>query len=80
MAEVGLLPFARVALEVGNAVLPPNRSPFRKHPFSQPQLLAIVCLMRYEDWTFREAEIRLREHGELCRVLGCPTTPRCIAF
>jgi len=21
----------------------------------------VLCLMRYEDWTFREAEVRLRE-------------------
>jgi hypothetical protein len=28
-------------------------------------LLAILCLMRYEDWTFREAEVGLAEHGEL---------------
>jgi len=45
-AEVGLLPFARIALEVATAVLPPYRSRFRKHPFSQPQLLAVLCLMR----------------------------------
>ena len=58
MAEVGLLAFARTALEVGRAVLPPYRTRFSKHQFTQPQLLAILCLMRYEDWTFREAEVR----------------------
>jgi len=26
--------------------------------------------MRYEDWTFREAEVRLNEHKELRRALG----------
>ena len=36
MAEVGLLPFARVALEVATAVLPPYRSRCNKHQFSQP--------------------------------------------
>src|SRR5579863_10365108 len=65
MAEVGLLPFARIALQVCRAVLPQYRSRFSKHQFTQPQLLAILCLMRYEDWTFREAEVRLREHSEL---------------
>ena len=50
MAEVGLLPFARVALQVARRVLPPYRSRFSKHPFTQPQLLAVLCLMRYEDW------------------------------
>jgi len=52
MAEVGLLPFARVALEVATQVLPPYRTRFSKHQFTQPQLLAVLCLMRYEDWTF----------------------------
>src|SRR5258706_8338533 len=64
-AEVGLLPFACVALEVATQVLPPYRTRFSKHQFTQPQLLAVLCLMRYEDWTFREAETRLREHQEL---------------
>jgi hypothetical protein len=59
MAEVGLLTFARTAWGVGRAVLPPYRTPFSKHQFTQPQLLAILCLMRHEDWTFREAEVRL---------------------
>ena len=46
MAEVGLLPFARVALQVAKRVLPPYRSRFSKHQFRQPQLLAGLCLMR----------------------------------
>jgi len=75
MAEVGLLAFARTALQVGRAVLPPYRTRFSKHQFTQPQLLAILCLMRYEDWTFREAEVRLREHGELRRALGLRQVP-----
>jgi hypothetical protein len=75
MAEVGLLPFARVALQVATPVLPPYRTRFSKHPFTQPQLLAVLCLMRYEDWTFREAEVRLREHQELRAVLKLPAVP-----
>ena len=75
MAEVGLLPFARVALEVSRAVLPRYRSRFSKHQFTQPQLLAILCLMRYEDWTFREAEVRLGEHRELRQTLGLVRVP-----
>jgi hypothetical protein len=70
MAEVGLLPFARITLQVSRAVLPRYRSRFSKRQFTQPQLLAILCLMRYEDWTFREAEVRLSEHRELRQVLG----------
>ena len=45
MAEVGLLPFARTALEVATAVLPRYRSRCSKHQFTQSQLLAVLCLM-----------------------------------
>jgi hypothetical protein len=59
MAEVGLVRFGRLALEVSRAVLPAQRTKFSKRQFTQPQLLAVLCLMRYEDWTFREhAELR----------------------
>jgi hypothetical protein len=75
MAEVGLLLFARIALQVSKAVLPRYRSRFSKRQFTQPQLLAILCLMRYEDWTFREAEVRLGEHRELCQTLGLTSVP-----
>jgi hypothetical protein len=56
-------------------VLPPYRTRFSKHQFTQPQLLAILCLMRYEDWTFREAEVRLGEHRELRQTLGLSSVP-----
>jgi flavin-binding protein dodecin len=59
MTEVGLLSFARIAPQVCRAVLLRYRSRFSKHQFTQPHLLAILCLMRYENWTFREAEWRL---------------------
>src|SRR5258707_2546565 len=75
MAEVGLLPFARVALEVAMQVLPTYSTGFSKHQFTQPQLLAVLCLMRYEDWTFREAETRLREHQELRAALKLREVP-----
>jgi transposase len=75
MAEVGLLPFARIALRVSRALLPRYRSRFSKRQFTQPQLLAILCLMRYEDWTFREAEVRLREHQELRAALPLAAVP-----
>ncbi len=41
-AEIGLLPFARVALDVAIRVLPPYRSRFSKHQFTPPQLLAVL--------------------------------------
>lgn len=75
MAEVGLVGFARVALEVARSVLPDYRSKFSKHVFTQPQLLAIVCLMRYEGWTLRKAEVRLAEHRELREALQLHKAP-----
>jgi IS5 family transposase len=75
MAEVGLIGFARVALGVAEAVLPDYRTKFSKHVFTQPQLLAVLCLMRYEDWTLRKAEVRLAEHSELRSALGLPKAP-----
>lgn len=75
MTEVGLVRFARVALEVAEAVLPNYRTKFSKRTFTQPQLLAVVCLMRYEDWTLRKAEVRLAEHGELRSALGLHKAP-----
>ena len=75
MSEVGLVPFARVALEVSREVMPAYSHRFSPQRFTQPQLLAVLCLMRYEDWTFRAAEIRLAEHGELRRVLELQAVP-----
>lgn len=75
MAEIGLVAFARVALEVTGAALPVYRTRFSKRQFTQPQLLAVLCLMRYEDWTYREAEVRLAEHRELRRALRLRSVP-----
>ena len=75
MAEVGLVRFGQVALDVAQTTVPRYRTAFSKHQFTQPQLLAVLCLMRYEDWTFREAEVRLAEHSELRRALGLRSVP-----
>jgi hypothetical protein len=75
MAEIGFVKFATMALQVGQAALPAYRSQFSKRQYTPPQLLAILCLMRYEDWTFREAEVRLAEHAELCTALGLRYVP-----
>jgi len=75
MAEVGLITFARGALRIGQAVLPAYRGNFSKHQFAQPQLLAILCLMRYEDWTFREPEVRVADDRELRAALGLHRVP-----
>jgi hypothetical protein len=75
MAEVGLVLFARTALGVMREVLPTYGSKYSKHTFTQPQLMTILCLMRFEDWTFREAEGRLAEHSDLRRALGLERAP-----
>ncbi len=75
MNEVGLVPFAGVALEVSREVVPAYSHRFSPQRFTQPQLLAILCLMRYEDWTFRAAEVRLAEHRELKRALELQAVP-----
>lgn len=49
--------------------------PRLKHIFMQHQLGALLCLMRYEDWTFREAEVRLGEHIELRQALRLGRVP-----
>ena len=75
MAEIGLLPFARIALQVCRAVPPRYRSPFSKHQFNQLRLLVVLCSISYEDWTFREAEVRLDEHRELRQAPGLRNVP-----
>jgi hypothetical protein len=75
MAEVGLVLFARTAMQVMQEVLPAYRSKFSKHTFTQPQLMTILCLMRFEDWTFREAEVRLAEHSDLRAARGRERVP-----
>ena len=80
MAEIGLVRFAKCALAIATKVLPLYRSKYSKHTFTQPQLLAILCLMRYEDWTFRETEVRLQEHVELRRALGLKQAPDYTTF
>jgi hypothetical protein len=75
MAEIGLVTFARGALAIGQAVLPAYRSKLSKHQFTQPQLLALLCSMRYADWSFRAAEVRVAEHRELRAALGLHRVP-----
>src|SRR5215467_9059453 len=75
MAEIGLVHFAQVARQVAEAALPQYRSKYSKHTFTQPALLAVVCVMRYEEWTYRETEVRLAEHQELRDALGLARVP-----
>ncbi|MGO8949801.1 MAG: hypothetical protein ACLQUY_19535 [Ktedonobacterales bacterium] len=63
MTEIGPVSFARVARQVADAALPRYRSKYSKHTFTQPSLLAVLCVMRHEDWTYRETEVRLAVVG-----------------
>ncbi len=65
-----MVQFSAVALEVARASVPDYRIKYLKHTFTQAQLLVSLRLMLYEDWTFREAEVRLAEHRELRQPLG----------
>ncbi|HEX7317894.1 MAG TPA: transposase [Pyrinomonadaceae bacterium] len=67
--------FARTALEVMREVVPVYSGKFSRHTFTQPRLMTVLCLMRFEDWTCREAEVRLAEHSDLRRALGLERVP-----
>ena len=54
MAEIGPVRFAQLTVEVGDAVSLTCRNKFSKRLFTQPELLAVLCPMRYEDWIFRK--------------------------
>ena len=70
MTEIGLVRFAQVARQVAEAALPQDRSTYAQHTFTQPAFLAVRCVMRYEDWTYRETEGRLVAHQELRDAVG----------
>lgn len=73
--QVGSPRLAQVALEVATPVLPPFGSRFPPHRFTQPQLLAVLCRMRFEGWTYGEACVRLAEHREMGEALGLRGVP-----
>lgn len=52
MAEVGWVSFAKLAVAIGRPVVSAYRGQCSKHRYTQLQLLAMLCLMRDEDWTF----------------------------
>ena len=64
-----------VCRTIAETVVPAYRSKCSKHVFTQPQLLTLLCLMRYEDGTFREVEVRLAEHAALRQALDLRTVP-----
>ena len=75
MAEIGFVTCATTALPVGQAALSASRSPGSTHQGTQPQRLAMLCLMRDEEWTVREADVRLAEHAGRRPALRRPRVP-----
>jgi hypothetical protein len=75
MAEVEWVFFAKLAVASGRPVVSAYRDQCSKHRFTQPRLLAMLCLMCDEDWTFRAAEVRLTESGESRTALGRQCVP-----
>lgn len=66
---------ARVALTFVQATVPRYRTAFSKHEFTHSQLQAVLRVMRYEDWTIREAEVRISKHSELRSALQLKSVP-----
>jgi hypothetical protein len=75
MAEIGLVTLARVALAVGRAALPAYRRQCSTRQLTQPPLLAVLCLLRYAEWTLRAAAVHLAEHRERRATLGLAVAP-----
>lgn len=61
-------------LGVAEAVLPDYHTKFSKRTFTQPRLLAAVCLMRYEDWTLRKTARFGRPSTTSCEALWAVPT------
>lgn len=80
MAEIGLVPFARVALQVSQTVVPEYRTGRARRVFTQPQLRTILCLMRCEDRTLRETDVWSAEHRELRAALRLRRIPDSTTF
>src|SRR5215469_15371084 len=76
MAEIGLVDFAQVARQVADAALPRYRSKYSKHTFAQPTLLAVLCVMRYEEWTYRETAGAPGRTSGVARCVGSRPGPR----
>ena len=66
---------AREALAVGRLALPAYASPFSKHTYTQPQLLALLALKQFLKTDYRGLVALLAEWSELRRALGLTRVP-----
>jgi hypothetical protein len=74
-AERSVVGFTRAALAAAHAVLRVYRTPFSKRRFTQPQLLAILCLRSQYGWSLRATELVLRRDREIAAALALREAP-----
>jgi hypothetical protein len=75
MAEIGCVNRATSALPVGQAMWPADHSQFSTRRCPQPQLRALWCRLRDDDWTCRAVVGRRAAHTVLCLALGRRPVP-----
>lgn len=75
MPRQDLLQFARLAYRLAGHVLPPYRSKFDPKKFTQPSLLACLCLKEYLKLDYRGVEALLASAAELRAALGLRRVP-----
>ncbi|HJY85316.1 MAG TPA: transposase [Candidatus Acidoferrales bacterium] len=74
-AERSVVQFARAALAAAHGVLHAYRTPFSRRQFTQPQLLAILCLKSQYGWSLRATELLLQQDREIAAALGLREAP-----
>ena len=75
MPRQDLLQFARLAYRLAGHVVPPYSSKFAPKKFTQPSLLACLCLKEYLRLDYRGLEALLVSAAELRVALGLRTAP-----
>ena len=75
MPRQDLLQFARLAFRLAGHVLPPYASKFAPKKFTQPSLLACLCLKEYLKLDYRGVEALLASAAELRTALGLRAVP-----
>jgi hypothetical protein len=74
-AERPVVRFARAALASAHGVLAVYRTPFSKQRFTQPQLLAVLCLRNQYGWSLRATELELQRDREIRAALALREAP-----
>ena len=75
MPRQDLLQFARLAYRLAAHILPPYGSKFSPKKFTQPSLLACLCLKEYLKLDYRGLEALLASAAELRAAIGLRTVP-----